>query len=176
MFSKSKQFFSLGIFALLLTLLLSGCANFGSFGGSDSQQGYADSSQPYYPPDFREVLIPDGLEMNRENSMYVKTSSFNGGVLSFDGRIDVISLSDFFEGSMPKNGWKLVGVVKAKNYLLIFTKPEKTCMITISENKLNFKTVVNIYIALGGDYSANRGGISGSSSGGGDSFSVAPLQ
>lgn len=174
MFPKSKQSYSTGFFfVLLFLLLLSGCANFGTAKSSDSQDGYAaDTSQPYYPPDFREVLIPDGLEMNRENSMYVKTSSFNGGILSFDGRIDVISLSDFFENSMPKKGWKLVGVVKAKNYLLIFTKPDKTCMITISENKLNFKTVVNVYIAL----DAQSAGGSGSSGMNDESFSVSPLQ
>jgi hypothetical protein len=175
MFSKSNQIYSLSFFSIvLLLLLLTGCTNFGGMGGGDSQDGYASTSQPYYPPDFREVLIPDGLEMNRDDSMFIKTNSFNGGVLTFDGRIDVISLSDFFEGSMPKNGWKLSGVVKAKNYLLIFTKPDKTCMITISENKLNFKTVVNIYISE--DAESTAGGTGTGSVGGGDNFSVSPLQ
>jgi predicted small secreted protein len=154
---------------LLMFLLLAGCTTYGGRGGDGSQGGDASASQPYYPPDFREVLIPDGLNMNRENSMYIKTSSFNGGVLNFEGRIDVLSLSDFFEGSMPKNGWKLSGVVKAKNYLLIFTKPDKTCMITISENKLNFNTIVNIYISQ----EAGGGGAAASPEG---SFSVAPLE
>ncbi|MBI4791267.1 MAG: hypothetical protein HY789_00635 [Deltaproteobacteria bacterium] len=102
--------------------------------------------------------------------MYIKTSSFNGGVLNFEGRIDVISLSDFFEGSMPKNGWRLSGVVKAKNYLLIFTKPDKTCMITISENKLNFNTIVNIYISQ--EAADGAGGAMAPE----ESFSVAPLE
>lgn len=174
MFCKSNQIYSLSCVSLLfLFLLLTGCTNMGGMGGGGSQEGYASSSsQPYYPPDFREVLIPDGLEMNREDSMFVKTNSFNGGVLTFDGRIDVISLSDFFEGSMPKNGWKLSGVVKAKNYLLIFTKPDKTCMITISENKLNFKTVVNIYISQDTDSMSGGAG----STGGGENFSVSPLE
>jgi len=175
MFSKSKQIHTVGFLSVLfLLLLLTGCTNFGGMGGGDSQEGYSSASQPYYPPDFREVLIPDGLDMNREDSMFVKTSSFNGGVLTFDGRIDVISLSDFFEGSMPKNGWKLSGVVKAKNYLLIFTKPDKTCMITISENKLNFKTVVNIYISQ--DTESVGGGAGTGSVGGGENYSIAPLQ
>lgn len=174
MFSKSKQIHAVGFLSVLfLLLLLTGCTNMGSMGGDDSQGGYSPAGQPYYPPDFREVLIPDGLEMNRENSMFVKTNSFNGGVLNFEGRIDVISLSDFFEGAMPKNGWKLSGVVKAKNYLLIFTKPDRTCMITISENKLNFKTVVNIYIAQDTD---SIGGGVGGSRGGGDNYTVSPLE
>ena len=174
MFCKSKQIHFVGFLSVLfLLLLLAGCTNFGSMGGDDSQKEYSPASQPFYPPDFREVLIPEGLEMNRDNSMFVKTNSFKGGVLNFEGRIDVISLSDFFEGSMPKNGWKLSGVVKAKNYLLIFTKPDRSCMITISENKLSFKTVVNIYIAQ--DMEAAGGG-AGGVRGGGDNFSVSPLQ
>lgn len=173
MFFKNDKFQTITLFSLLsLFVLLSGCANLGTFGG-DSQEGYETASQPYYPPDFREILIPDGLTMNREESMFVRTSSFKGGVLTFDGRVDVISLSDFFEGSMPKNGWKLSGVVKTKNYLLIFTKQDKTCMITISENKLNFKTVVNVYIAY--DVDASAPGVS-SDVGGGENFSISPLQ
>jgi predicted small secreted protein len=155
---------------LLVFLLLAGCTTYGGRGGDSSQGGNVSSSQPYYPPDFREVLIPDGLNMNRDNSMYIKTSSFNGGVLNFEGRIDVISLSDFFEGSMPKNGWRLSGVVKAKNYLLIFTKPDKTCMITISENKLNFNTIVNIYISQ--EAADGAGGAMAPE----ESFSVSPLE
>ncbi|MEW6520736.1 MAG: hypothetical protein AB1461_15125 [Thermodesulfobacteriota bacterium] len=171
MFCKSKQTCVIGFLSILsLFLFLTGCTN---YSGGGSQQDYAAPSQPYYPPDFREILIPDGLEMNREDSMFVKTTSFNGGVLTFEGRVDVISLSDFFEGSMPKNGWKQSGVVKAKNYLLIFTKPDRTCMITISENKLNFKTVVNIYIAQDTD---SLGGGAESSGGGEENFSVAPLE
>jgi len=176
MFSKSKQIHAVGFLSVFfLLLLLAGCAEFGGMGGGGSQEGYSTPSQPYYPSDFREILIPDGLEMNREESMFVKTNSFNGGILTFDGRVDVISLSDFFEGSMPKNGWKLSGVVKAKNYLLIFTKPDKTCMVTISENKLNFKTVVNIYIAQDTE-SAAGGGAGTGSVGGGENFSIAPLE
>lgn len=170
MISQGKQgMFVRFIPVLLVLLLLAGCTMYDGRGGDSSQSGVS-SSQPYYPSDFREVLIPDGLNMNRENSMYVKTSSFNGGVLNFEGRIDVISLSDFFEGTMPKNGWKLSGVVKAKNYLLIFTKPDKTCMITISENKLNFNTVVNIYI------SQEAGGGGGAAMEPEGSFSVSPLE
>jgi predicted small secreted protein len=170
MISQDKQaMFVRFIPILLVFLLLAGCTTYGGRGGDSSQSGNV-SSQPYYPPDFREVLIPDGLNMNRDNSMYIKTSSFNGGVLNFEGRIDVISLSDFFEGSMPKNGWRLSGVVKAKNYLLIFTKPDKTCMITISENKLNFNTIVNIYISQEATDGA-AGAMAPE-----ESFSVSPLE
>ena len=174
MFCKNDKLPLLTLLSLLsLFVLLTGCANFGGFGGGDSQEGYEAASQPYYPPDFREILITDGLSMNRDESMFVRTNSFKGGVLTFDGRVDVISLSDFFEGSMPKNGWKLSGVVKAKNYLLIFTKPDRTCMITISENKLNFKTVANVYIAYDMDTAATG---AASDAGGDDNFSIAPLQ
>ncbi|OKY75212.1 MAG: hypothetical protein BM485_09550 [Desulfobulbaceae bacterium DB1] len=126
--------------------LLPGCTSFP--GQQSNDPGMATvSASPFYPKDFREVLIPDGLEMNRDNTMFVKTESFNGGILSYEGRIEVNSLTEFFEKSMPQNGWRLGGSVKSKNVLLIFTKPSKTCMITIGENGLSYKTQVSIYIA-----------------------------
>lgn len=131
--------------AVGLAAFLPGCLSLGGGGGDDA--GNPVASQPYYPKDFREILIPDGLELNRDNTMYVKTESFNGGILSFDGRIETNSLTEFFEKSMPNNGWKLGGSVKSKNVLLIFTKPSKTCMITIAENKLTFTTQVSIYVS-----------------------------
>ncbi|MFZ5765066.1 MAG: hypothetical protein ACOY4H_05645 [Thermodesulfobacteriota bacterium] len=144
--STKRSLYSLiGATCCLLSFsLLPGCTQ---FPGQSSGPQPLTAASPFYPKDFREILIPDGLEMNRENTMFVKTESFNGGILSFDGRIEVNSLTEFFEKSMPQNGWKLGGSVKSKNVLLIFTKPSKTCMITIGENGLTYKTQVSVYIA-----------------------------
>ena len=130
---------------LFFTLMLTGCAFWGT--SEESEMSQSSANQPYYPKDFREILIPDGLSMNRDNSMYVKTSSFGGGILNFEGRLEVNSLIEFFQNSMPKNGWQLSGSVKSKKSLLIFTKPEKVCMITIAENSFNFNTEVYVYIS-----------------------------
>lgn len=104
-------------------------------------------SQPFYPKDFNDVLIPDGLTLDRNESMYIKSESFNGGILNYQGRLEVNSLTEFFENTMPEKGWTLSGSVKSANSLLIFTKPEKTCMISITESKLSMNTEVYIYVS-----------------------------
>ena len=86
----------------VFALLLPGCAWLGMDESEEGVQPVEVANQPYYPKDFREILVPDGLVMNRENSMFVKTTSFNGGILNFQGRLEVNSLIDFFENSMPK--------------------------------------------------------------------------
>ncbi len=147
--SKNKQpmipSFVLAI--LLLAFVSTGCTMLGLGGGGEEQMAPLPASQPYYPKDFKAIMVPDGLTMNRDNTMFVKTSSFNGGILNFQGRLEVNSLTEFFENSMPKNGWQLSGSVKAQKNLLIFTKPDKTCMITIAESQFKYKTDVNIYFS-----------------------------
>ena len=136
------------LFALLAVfLLLSGCTNLTSSSNDDELAPSITEDQPYYPADFREILIPGGLKLNRDKSMFITTDSFKGGFLHFKGRLEVNSLSDFFLNSMPKTGWKRNGMVKYKNVLLAFSKPGKTCMITITETELKLSTEVYIYVA-----------------------------
>lgn len=129
-------------------LFLQGCA---VLPGADEQEEAVAplpvlTNQPYHPKEFRELLIPNGLVFDREASMFVKTNSFKGGILTFRGRLEVDSLNDFFETSMQKEGWKFAGSVKSEKSLLIFTKPGKSCMITIQENTFSINTDVYIHI------------------------------
>ncbi len=135
------------MFALLaFFVLLSGCSSMSSSStGDDMAPSITD--QPFYSADFKEVLIPGGLKLNRDKSMFITTDSFKGGFLHYKGRLEVNSLTDFFLNSMPKNGWQRTGMVKYKNVLLAFSKPRKTCMITIAESDLKFSTEVFIYVS-----------------------------
>lgn len=157
-----------GITLLVLTVMfcglaLSGCAEMG-LGGSDeerssdsSRSDYTDT-QPYYPTDFKDLLIPSELTWKRENSMSISTESFAGGILNFTGRVEVNSLTDFFISSMQKNGWRMVGSAKYKKIMLAFTKPYKTCMFSIAESEFGLNTEVNVYITE--DISARKGQLS----------------
>ncbi len=143
-----NRIFSLQIItlcAILAILFLGGCTTLDT--NEDSGPTALAVEQPYYPAEFKEILIPGGLELDREKTMFITTDSFKGGYLQFSGRLEVNSLTDFFINSMPKNGWKCNGTVKYKNVLLAFSKPGKTCMITIGETKLSMNTEVAIYIA-----------------------------
>ena len=135
------------LFALLAVfILLSGCTTMSS-SSSDDAMNQSITDQPFYAADFKEVLIPGGLKLNRDKSMFITTNSFKGGFLQYNGRLEVSSLTDFFLNSMPKNGWQRTGMAKYKNVLLAFSKPGKTCMITITESDLKFSTEVYIYIS-----------------------------
>ena len=133
--SRHKKLATLLTFVLISIcyLFLAGCAEMG-LGGANQEIETSETtsevmmqeSQPYYPTEFEDLLIPSELSWNMENSMVIKTDSFAGGILHFTGRVEINSLADFFTSSMEKNNWKLSGSVKYKNIMLVFTKPSKT--------------------------------------------------
>lgn len=135
---------------LLFTLILfAGCAQMERFGLNTSNTSAPDEEshpEPYNPADFNDLLIPSELTWSREKSMVVNTESFAGGVLYFSGRVEVNSLTDFFLTTMPRKNWKLVGSVKYRDVLLAFTKPNKTCTITIKQSEFGQSANINIYI------------------------------
>ena len=143
------------IFILLLTtcFFINGCTTMGT-GDSSSEDSHTQSNndttvtfEPYYPADFRDLLIPGELEWNRDKSFTITTDSFNGGILNFNGRVEVTSLMEFFVTGMKNDGWTTVGSIKSKNVLLAFTKDSSTCMIQITEGGPIGKTDVQIYIS-----------------------------
>ncbi|MBU4177402.1 MAG: hypothetical protein KJ730_06130 [Proteobacteria bacterium] len=142
------------ILALTSLAALSGCAELGL--GTRTDQGvssdpFASSAassteQPYRANEFSDILITSEFDWDREKSMVVRTDSFAGGVLQYNGRVDISSSADFFSNNMPRNGWKLAGSTRYKNVLLAFTKPNKTCTIVLTENKLLMRTEIAIYV------------------------------
>lgn len=149
---------SIFITVLFLLGLAGGCATTGILnqqqGTSDSQEAGAQPAALYKANDFDDILIPSELEWDRENSMAIRTESFAGGTLKYTGRVEINSLADYFITTMPRNGWKLVGSVKYKNILLAFTKPNKTC--TVSMFKSEFSGRVNTYIYVTDDIAARQ--------------------
>jgi hypothetical protein len=58
---------------------------------------------------------------------------------------------------MKKRQWKHVGEASYKNILLAFTKPNKTCMVVLSEEAGPFgNTLATLYVTV--DSTGNRGG------------------
>ena len=152
------------VLGLASLVALSGCAELGLGGSSDkgaSSDPFAASAasateQPYRANEFSDILIPSEFSWDREKSMIVRTDSYVGGVLQYTGRVDITSAADFFTNNMPRNGWKLAGSTKYKNVLLAFIKPNKTCTIVLSEDKLLMRTDIAIYVTE--DTSAGRAG------------------
>lgn len=80
-----------------------------------------------------DIVLPAELKWDSDKSMAIKTDSFNGGIYQYSGRLDSTSLKDFIAVSMANNKWKLVGEASYKSKMLAFVKPNKTCMVTITE-------------------------------------------
>ncbi len=131
-------------------LLTAGCAQMNPWAPA-STTPYAPDAQSSqieanYPTDFRDLLIPNEMEMNRGNSMLIKTDAFFGGILNFAGWVEVSSLTNFFISTMVNNHWKMTGSLEGRNVLLSFIKPQQTCMINIVEGSYLIKTNIYVYI------------------------------
>ena len=97
--------------------------------------------------DLQDIELPTELEWDREKSMTIKTESFNGGIWQYAGRVEALSLKDYVISSMHNNNWKLAGESTANNILLAFVKPNKTCMMVISESMMG-KTKLTLYVTV----------------------------
>jgi hypothetical protein len=134
------------IYALVVLLLLggAGCSALQT-DSTESSQGSSTVMPPYLPSGVKDIQIPAELEMKPDDSMFINTSSYIGGILSYEGRVDMESLADFFVATMKKNGWKMTGSIRYKNVLMAFVKPHKSCLIKIMDTGLSMKTQVSIY-------------------------------
>lgn len=67
------------------------------------------------------------------------------------------SLKEFIVSSMASNKWKLVGEASYQNIMLAFVKPNKTCMVTITDGFGGSMgdTKVNLYVTA--DLAAVKG-------------------
>ncbi|MDW7773979.1 MAG: hypothetical protein SCH71_13915 [Desulfobulbaceae bacterium] len=99
--------------------------------------------------DIKDIEVPPDLKWDRDKSMTIKTESFNGGIWQYSGRVDVLSLKDYLISSMHNNGWKHVGESTARDILLAFVKPDKTCMMVLSESRvLRGSTTLTLYVTV----------------------------
>lgn len=143
----------LGLLALVLFLLSGGCATNRNVSGTDAG-GLPQMSN--FADDIKDITLPTELVWDRKNSMVIKTESFRGGIFTYKGRAEIMSLKDYMIASMRDNKWRLVGETASKDIMLAFVKPNKTCMVVISEGVLG-KTDLKLYVAID-----KTGGVSGS--------------
>lgn len=123
---------------------LSGCLSTSSVPSAD-EVGLPTVST--FAGDLQDIELPTELEWDRARSMTIKTESFNGGIWNYAGRVDPLSLKDYIISAMHNNKWKLVGESTARDILLAFVKPNKTCMMVISDTKFG-KTQLTLYVTI----------------------------
>jgi hypothetical protein len=126
-----------GVFGVMLLVgFLNGCTS-GIFGGTDSSvQPPADdglASVSTMVAGYGDIELPIEMTLSPEKSIALRTDSFQGGIHSYSGRVQIGSLKDYILASMRNNKWKLVGEASYKNVMMAFTKPNKTCMVVLTE-------------------------------------------
>ncbi len=149
-----KQLILSGIALTLIAslFLVSGCVNNKS--SIASPISATDSTTDALPPvpgfagDISDIVLPAELEWDSENSLGIKTESFRGGVYVYKGKVTVMSLKDYMVVSMQDNKWKLVGETSSKDVMLAFVKPNKTCMMVISDGGVIKKTRLTFYVTI----------------------------
>lgn len=159
--------------AAALMLLTFGCAGnrsvmTGDDGGLPQMTNFAD--------DIKDITLPTEMVWDRKNSMVIKTESFRGGIFSYKGRVEIVSLKDYMLASMKDNKWRLAGETASKDIMMAFIKPNKTCMVVISEGMFQ-KTELKLYVAIdktGGSGSGSYGSGAGGFDGGVGGFSSEP--
>lgn len=94
-----------------------------------------------------DVRVPSELNYDADESMVYEATKFKAGVLRFSKwRLDVQSVIDFFMFNMVKDQWTFVNAFKGKEAQLSFSKPDKTCIIRITET---WTGMIRVAIAVG---------------------------
>lgn len=139
---------------LFITIaLLSACSQLGiQFDHSKTKQSSGVSkpfkntqSGPishYY--DFEDILIPKEMKLNAKKSIVFETPTLKAGAMVFTGKVEPVSLFNFFMNNMPQDNWKLRSYFKYGRYIMVFEKEEKVCIIRIKED--SFNTELTIWI------------------------------
>ncbi|SFN00089.1 hypothetical protein [Thermodesulforhabdus norvegica] len=143
------------VFALTGCTTMSGVSAQGSQAGPGQESaGPATSAQslsvaPVTPVfyDFPDVPVPPELQMVRDASSVFQTSSVKTGVLVFRGRVDYLSVSDFFMSAMPREQWKLKGSSRYERSIMVFEKANRICVINVYPKM--WYTYVEIYVLPG---------------------------
>lgn len=99
---------------------------------------------------YGDIELPLEMTLEADKSMAMRTDSFQGGIHIYRGRVQIGSLKDYIIASMRNNKWKLVGEASYQNVMLAFTKPNKTCMVVLSEDSTGVlgKTQANYYVTV----------------------------
>ncbi len=123
--------------AVLAALAAAGCSST----ATESQQAQPPTvSTPAPPPEvgtvyLDDVRVPSELNYDAADSIVYETAQFKAGILRFSKwRVSVPSVIDFFMLNMVKDKWAFVNAFKGKEALLSFSKPDKTCLIRITES------------------------------------------
>ena len=150
MISVAKKV-GMGCCLMLSLSFLAGCGGSGSGSGSSLEPIKEESLSQVTTmvESYGDIELPLEMTLEPEKSMAMRTDSFQGGIHVYRGRVQIASLRDYVIASMRNHKWKLVGEASYKNVMLAFTKPNRTCMVVLSEDSAVLgKTQANFYVTV----------------------------
>lgn len=142
----NKKNLLLGI--LLAFFILSGCASkqkepeVAPSAPQPVTTNTQDSLHSYY--DFDDIPVPTDMKLVPKKSILFESAAIKAGVVSFEGRVDAVSLFDFYVNTMPQENWTLRSYFKYGQYILVFEKPNKDCIIHIQDG--SFTTEMQAWV------------------------------
>ncbi|WP_457571576.1 hypothetical protein [Desulfovulcanus sp.] len=93
-----------------------------------------ENTNSYY--DFDDIPVPKEMKLDPKNSILFETPDMKAGAVVFKGRVDAVSLFDFFLTNMPKENWIMRSYFKYGRYIMVFEKPNKDCIIRIVDHPI----------------------------------------
>ncbi|MBT8342669.1 MAG: hypothetical protein HKP58_20665 [Desulfatitalea sp.] len=143
----------LAILTSLLLIALTGCTTLKSKQPTSPQPNTAtktsapqtadQSKKPIYY-DFGDIMLPQALKVNKNDSFIFHSLSMTAGLLVLSGNVEADSLFTFFENKMPVDGWQQVSSFKAAHSMMIFKKKSRWCVVNVEDG--NFNTTVKIWV------------------------------
>ncbi len=141
----------LRIFCLVLILSTISCAQMQTGGNETNAPAGADAPPPdaasnsdfYY--DFDDILVPKEMELQTNDSFILETPEYKHGVMVFTGKVEMLSLTNFFINNMIKDNWALMSAFKSSRTILLFEKPNRYCIINLTDGK--FDTLLEIWVS-----------------------------
>lgn len=99
---------------------------------------------------YGDIELPIEMTLQAKQSMAMRTDSFQGGIHVYRGNVEMASLRDYIVASMRNSKWKMVGEATYNSVMLAFTKPNKTCMVVLSDGSGSGfgKTQASLYVTV----------------------------
>lgn len=142
----------LTVLAMVAVLAISGCQSvLNEPGGGNTQASSAPAQAPVTQPvgsyqEFDDVLIPNEMKLDDKASFVFETPQFKTGIVTYEGRVDAVSLANFFEKELPKDNWRLRSKMKYNRTIMVFEKADRDCIINIVDASFS-TTVLEIMVA-----------------------------
>lgn len=116
--SRYNRIVQIGLIVLLF--LLFGCAS----------TPEPEVAKPLKGPG--DIPIPSGFQEIEEESIRISFTGFQAGQGVYEGTRESSWVVEFYRGVLPSEGWTLVASVISKDAVLVFTKDQQACVITVS--------------------------------------------